>query len=124
MPFPATGLTEKQLTVCEAAVTKYGARKQSDMVLEELAELTQAILHDRRGRAKPEELCSEIADVVIMLAQLTIIARRAVTPGMLDAEIERKIARLSARLSGEHEPPVIADVTESLPLKFTTKRKR
>jgi NTP pyrophosphatase (non-canonical NTP hydrolase) len=66
-------MTENE--IYKAAIVKFGEVSQQDMVIEECAELIQAI---NKYRRKPsyetlEALASEIADVKIMLAQLEII---------------------------------------------------
>lgn len=50
------------------AIETYGISAQVDVAIEEMAELTQALIHDRRGRLS--NIPEEIADVEIMLQQL------------------------------------------------------
>ena len=57
--------------ILTAAITYYGERLQEEVAVEELSELTQAIIHKHRGR--DHNIAEEIADVEIMLAQLKII---------------------------------------------------
>lgn len=77
----------------ESAVMHYGADMQEDMAIEEMSELTQAIMHFRRGRK--HNIAEEIADVEIMLEQLKIIHK-------CDAEVMQyrhdKIVRLARRI--------------------------
>lgn len=49
----------------------FGERLQEDLAIEEFAELTQALIHKRRGREN--NIAEEIADCEIMLEQLKII---------------------------------------------------
>jgi len=65
------------------AITTYGIESQEDMMLEEMSELTKAILKHRRldeisqkgadGSARRANIREEIADVAIMLDQMRII---------------------------------------------------
>lgn len=55
------------------AIAKYGKEAQLKTVIEEMAELTQAICKSFRGKNNLDNLIEEIADVEIMLAQLKII---------------------------------------------------
>jgi predicted enzyme involved in methoxymalonyl-ACP biosynthesis len=59
----------------DEALALFGKESQLDMVVEEMAELTQAIMHARRSNRTiaHTDLCAEIADVEIMLEQLTRI---------------------------------------------------
>ena len=56
----------------------YGKYSQVDMAIEEMSELTKALLKERRGDTDNEKkaadhIAEEIADVIIMLEQLMII---------------------------------------------------
>lgn len=102
--------------VLKRAIDQYGLLKQTDMATEEVGELLQSI--NKLKRSTPEgvpffskptkessikycmaywNLCSEIADVKILMYQLeTIMSKEAV-----DLSIERKINRLEDRLNNE-----------------------
>lgn len=75
------------------AVQKWGKEAQTDMMIEEMAELTKEILNERRGR--DHNIAEEMADVQIMLAQMEIIFQNAEEVGRIFWE---KIARLDQRL--------------------------
>ena len=64
------------------------------MAIEEMAELTNALMKDRRGRVTLEDIITEVADVIIMMNQLSYILGR----DKVQAEIERKIIRLKGRI--------------------------
>jgi hypothetical protein len=111
--------------VLERAITTYGVHAQMDMATEECAELIQAINKLKRKTPKsvldrnlssgnkhlfcipPHEhtdvaysqayfgLCSEVADVKIMLTQLEMILSKEA----IDLSVERKIDRLEERLN-------------------------
>ncbi|MTI49473.1 MAG: hypothetical protein FH761_16695 [Firmicutes bacterium] len=82
-------------TVYQKAINKWGEPLQKAMAIEEMAELTQAIIKDLRGITNNAE--EEIADVKIMIRQLE---------EMYDKELikeweESKLDRLEQMLSKE-----------------------
>ena len=80
--------------VCKFAVDKFGMEKQAWQAIEEMGELITAINHYNRNRADLKDVCTEIADVQIMMEQLAIIY------GKEDVASERKykLERLKERL--------------------------
>jgi len=58
-------------TIHQRALSKFGENTQKEMLIEEMAELTQAILKDRRGRES--NISEEIADVQIVLDQIKLL---------------------------------------------------
>lgn len=102
--YETTGLpTTMRPEVLQQAIQSYGSLAQTDMVLEEMSELTKAILKLRRAsdgescqRAK-ENVYEEMADVIIMLTQLLMMmgGREAVQKA-----IDEKVKRLASRLAG------------------------
>lgn len=62
---------KEELQICYEAVAMFGATKQIDIAIEEMAELTQALSKFKRGKIHNVE--EEIADVEIMIEQLKII---------------------------------------------------
>lgn len=78
------------------ALHRFGIKNQTDLAIEEMSELITAISHYHRGRIESTEVISEIADVYIMIQQLMLwFGREAV-----EAEVKRKIVRLSSYLDG------------------------
>lgn len=64
------------LDLLEDCVRIYGKRSQVDMAIEEMSELTKALLKERRipdGKAYADHIAEEMADVTIMLMQLQMI---------------------------------------------------
>ena len=97
------GLTKKpEPTECtdylQAAIDAYGTDNQTDVAIEEMAELTQALIHNRRGR--PANIAEEIADVEIMLEQLKIIHCCA---DEVETQKDAKIKRLAFNLQSKEE---------------------
>jgi|DEB19_MinimDraft_3_1074340.scaffolds.fasta_scaffold110340_2 NTP pyrophosphatase (non-canonical NTP hydrolase) len=99
--------------VFEKAIKQFGVLHRLDLVIEECAELIQAINKAKRsgivkewGISAPSQecdmesinaynnLCSEFADVKIMLAQLELMLR----PDFVQISYERKIKRLEKLL--------------------------
>lgn len=72
---PLTGGSETIKSVYQLAVEKWGASAQLDMLHEEIGELMVAINHYRRDNREGtrEAIIEEIADVEIMLGQLTFM---------------------------------------------------
>ena len=88
--------SEEQLEVLETVLDTYGYQNQSDILIEEMAELTKAIIKHRRYFTKEtfDNLCEEIADVSIMLQQMFLR-----TPNVdYDTIATNKIYRLAKRL--------------------------
>jgi len=77
-------------TTHQRALNKFGEQNQKDMAIEEMAELTQALLKERRGG--DHNVAEEIADVTIVLDQLKLLY-----PEWKSWE-QIKLARLNERL--------------------------
>lgn len=78
------------------ALTRWGAEKQLRMVQEETNELALAISHYLRRRIDAHAVADEIADVMIMCEQAAFILN---VERDVEEAIERKLARLAARVS-------------------------
>ena len=88
----------------------YGKQPQVDMAIEEMSELTKALLKERRAlhRDDPDawkqatmNIADEMADVIIMLTQLTIIFENRDDVQVI---INRKLARQEERLKEAMTP--------------------
>ena len=93
----------KRPEVLQEAVAAYGTHAQVDMAIEEMSELTKALCKERRcglgqgSRAQAHaNIIEEIADVVIMLAQLLIIFDK---DREIQKETDYKLNRLAERLA-------------------------
>ena len=88
------------------AISTYGVDNQIDVAIEEMSELTKALvkLHrfERSGAGDPKEILSsiyeEMADVEIMLTQLEMIFE---CKTFVEDEKLAKVKRLKERLSNE-----------------------
>ena len=105
MPSPAvTSMdADREINILTRAVEHYGKISQVDMMLEEMSELTKALLKWRRVffsellggdamKAKEADVREEMADVQIMLNQMCLIF------GDINDEEIAKLERLDARL--------------------------
>lgn len=81
------------------ALRTYGADAQKTMVVEECAELINALAKQRRKRTSDIDIITEIADVQIMLWQMTALYGA----DAVNMEIAKKMKRLSERLREHHE---------------------
>lgn len=105
--YETSGLpTTSRPEVLERAVKTYGSLAQTDMVLEEMSELTKALLKLRRahdaesyGKAK-ENVYEEMADVIIMLTQLLMIMGGR---NEVQKAIDEKVKRLNTRLEAAQQ---------------------
>ncbi len=95
--------TETQKETLYKALEMYGEDKQVDMLIEEMSELTKALLKLRRARANGSltlkelaDIDEEMADVYIMLEQILIVNKSA---DEVKGQINKKLARLEQRLS-------------------------
>lgn len=91
--------------ILEKAVETYGTESQVDMAIEEMSELTKALLKYRRAlkgntdisvSKAHSDILEEIADVEIMLDQMKIIYGEPI------CERKHKIDRLKERLDGDN----------------------
>lgn len=92
-------ITEEQREVLKLAIEIYGEENQIDKCIEEMAELTQALLKYRHNRSGFDflALAGELADVRIMIEQMIMIYGEESTTEM----IGRKTRRLAQRLHKE-----------------------
>ena len=87
--------------IMKAAISAYGRDAQTDMAIEEMSELTKALLKFRRygkgdsANDRLNDIREEIEDVQIMLDQMKIIYGD--NPGIRAAKLERLKARMVAR---------------------------
>lgn len=87
---------EQRETIAKLAIEKYGESAQLRQLQEECAELIVAVNHYFRQRPNArEELMEEVADVTIMLMELTPPLN---TSDELTDMLDHKLARLSSKL--------------------------
>jgi NTP pyrophosphatase (non-canonical NTP hydrolase) len=57
--------------IYQATIDKWGEEAQFDQAVEECAELITALKHYRRGKIDKQAVITELADVTLMLGQLS-----------------------------------------------------
>ena len=88
--------TEEQKQIMVNALRKYGVDAQDDIAIEEMSELTKAIIKNRRYKtfSMLENLYEELADVSIMLEQMMM----SLDKDRVQVYINQKLERLNERL--------------------------
>ena len=86
-----------------AACSIYGRSAQVDMAIEECAELTIAIQHEKRCRVGPSSVVEEIADVMIMMEQLSMIYDEEDVAHWKDIKLGCLRHKVLDRICGEDE---------------------
>jgi len=81
--------------IYQATIDKWGEDAQYDQAVEECAELIAALKHYRRGKIDKLTLVEELADVTLMLGQLSWMFGQH----QVDAAVERKLAKLDKLLT-------------------------
>lgn len=89
-------MTEKERTVFQKVLKTWGGEAQVLCLLEEMAELQDALCKHKRGRRTLEDIAEEIADVEIMLDQMKLLFH---IEKEAEAQRARKIARVEERLN-------------------------
>ena len=83
--------------VLERAVSHYGSIHQVMVAIEEMAELTKELLkHHNRGENRVLEITEEMADVQIMLWQLSVILDNGEE---VNKAVESKVKRQERRMN-------------------------
>ena len=94
----------EQKEILTNALRTWGFTAQTDIAIEEMSELTKAIIKERRYSSSEtfDNLREEIADVMIMCEQLYMFT----DPDRIQEIINKKLERLKERLSrGEKDVP-------------------
>ena len=84
----------ENLSIMKKAVNIYGGSNQVGMAYEEMGELISALNKYSRGRISYMDVCTEIADVQIMMQQLTYMFGEE----KVKSEFQIKLDRLKSRL--------------------------
>jgi len=82
------------MNIYQLAVATFGSERQKKQAIEELSELSLALIHSMSGKATQEAVIDEIVDVIIMMRQLTEIYGEEA----INKRIEYKLDRLKARI--------------------------
>ena len=88
-------MKHERVDILATALLKYGRPMQMDMMIEEMSDLTKAMMKYRRNGHNRATVCKineEMADVQVMLDHMKIMF------GDTDGEEAKKIRRLAERL--------------------------
>lgn len=88
-------MTDKEVKILMQAVETYGKANQVDKAIEEMSELTKALLKERQKAGSVNDIIEEMADVSIMLAQLMLIFEAST---VWEDYVSFKIKRLEHKL--------------------------
>jgi NTP pyrophosphatase (non-canonical NTP hydrolase) len=93
-------IEDHRLELYRDVLNEWGERERIDMLYEEIGELIQAVNKFKRNKIKLSDLISEIADVEIMLEQLTVMfdPENGIFVDHVNEEKSRKLTRLNDRL--------------------------
>ncbi len=80
----------KNEEIYRATLDKWGEQAQYDQAVEECAELIAALKHFRRDKIDVEAVISELADVTLMVGQLTYMFG----PEKVEEAVTAKLAKL------------------------------
>ena len=92
-------MNKEKCEIYKAALEKYGVGAQIGMLTEECGELLSAINKFNRSRCSRDDVLTELADVSIMVEQLSLIY------GGYDKFLEekdKKLTRLLKRINGNN----------------------
>lgn len=93
-------MTNEQVNILCDAIQTYGKQSQVDKAIEEMSELTKALLKERQGDGSVDDIIEEIADVFVMICQLCLIFEASAA---VDEFVDFKIDRLKRRLAERAE---------------------
>jgi hypothetical protein len=95
------GVGSESDIIIERAVTHFGKNPQVLQAIEEMAELTKALLKNvNRGKDNLDDIADEMADVWIMMLQLEkIYFPNNSGPGILGPIIAKKLIRVDERMN-------------------------
>ena len=87
--------TEEQTQTMLNALDKFGVDAQDDIAIEEMSELTKAIIKNRRYRNEQtyDSICEELADVFIMMEQVLMSLDKAKVQKYIDSKLDRLKSR-------------------------------
>lgn len=85
------------------AIEIYGEDSQIWMAIEEMSELGNALAKYRRGRVTRKDVCEEIADVAIMMIQLSKIFGSDDISDYLESKLDRLNKQLAKYRNNEDQ---------------------
>lgn len=88
-------ISDSEKPILTAALEAYGGTMQQMVLLEEMSELQKEVCKQWRGRDNLEQIAEEMADVQIMLDQMTLFFQNG---GLQEQYRMKKLERLGERL--------------------------
>lgn len=88
-------ITEYEENICQQAIRLFGIENQIGMLSEECGELLSAINKFKRGRIECEEVTEEIADVIIMCAQMAHFFGYYEVQNRIEYKIQQLVERMN-----------------------------
>lgn len=82
--------------IYRATLEKWGVEAQYDQAVEECAELIAVLKHFRRGKAAEEAVIAELADVCLMVGQLTYMFGEDRVQSAVRVKVEKLRALMGA----------------------------
>lgn len=83
--------------IYKKVIDTYGPFNQAVIAMEEMSEIIKELSENYRGKKNKESIAEEVADVTIMLEQLSIIYE---IKDEVEREMKRKLDRLDKALEG------------------------
>ncbi len=83
--------------IYRATLERWGEQAQYDQAIEECAELITGLMHYRRERAGEEDVIRELADVTLMVGQLTWM----LGPEKVERAVAEKLDKLKRLLADD-----------------------
>jgi NTP pyrophosphatase (non-canonical NTP hydrolase) len=101
-------MTDEQKAICHKIADHYGENHQMLKAVEEMAELTQAILKQRTCEWSYTAFVEELADVCIMLEQMLYFCEKKhggskYLSETIDAKLNRQLERMKGEESDESD---------------------
>lgn len=84
--------------IYRAALAKWGEEAQFDQAVEECAELIAALKHFKRDRIDQQQVVDELADVALMVGQLSFMLGE----DRVEKAIEAKLRKLNDLLASDN----------------------
>ncbi|MEE4253517.1 MAG: antitoxin [Desulfuromusa sp.] len=86
-------------SIYKQTVSKWGNEAQYDQMVEECAELITALKHFRRGKVNQQVVIDELADVTLMLGQLTWMFGAE----QVEEAVQQKLQKLDKLLNAQDQ---------------------
>ncbi len=83
--------------IYQAALDKWGVEAQYDQAIEECAELIASLKHLKRNKVDEQAIINEIADVTLMIGQLTYMFGEQKVEDAMQAKLVKLQELLNAR---------------------------